>query len=364
MPVIPGSNAAASPTLQQIITELRANPEFIPTLGTTGFSQYPALTIANDVMQRILSENIPWKWNRKYSPRFLTNSLQQDYVSNITDIAWLEGGWRVDINNSTNNGNLAPKPIFSNESVRDLDMTAYQGVPFNISFVPNSLAFLGQWQAETPYLCGYGVAQIPITPIQQFMDVNGNILFIDSTVLNLNINSPGFSTNGGNVPLPPNSPYGTSGSVQPTAPPNAPAGMTVQDGTVVWTVADPYGVAIRVSPLPAFSGLDWLMWVVYQSTPPNFINLQQTIAPIPPRFSYLFRQGFRAFLYEYAGSPKAKEAYELWEQKLMVAIQSEDRQREDCVFYPSESLMGGGAYDNQLSIGAAYPFGGYPGAGW
>lgn len=335
---------------------MRAYAEFVPVLGASGYTEEPALSIANDLMQRILAENMNWKWNRQYVPSILTVALQQDYVTQVNDIGWLETGWRVDINNSTNNGNLAPKPIFDMEAVRDLDQTSAQRVPFQISFIPNQIAFLGQWYPNTSYQGGYGVSQIPISPIQQFRDENGNILYIDSTVLGLNINSPGFA--GQPITLPENSPYGVSGSTQPSAPANSPGGTRVQDGTVIWTVADPDGYAMRISPLPAFSGLAWLITPVYQTKPPVLSTLQQTIDPIPPEFTYLFRRGFRAMLYEHAGSKLAAESYVKWEEDLMVAVSSADRQQEECVMYPNESVMGGGmGYPFPIGLGAAWPFG-------
>lgn len=356
MPVIPGSATSNPVTVQQLLNEMRVYPEFNPVLGSSGFTQYPMLTICNDVMQRFLASGMPWKWNRAYIPSILTVALQQDYVTQVTDIGWLENSIRVDINNSTNNGNLAPKPIFNMEAIRDLVQTSYQGIPFNLSFVPNTLAFMGQWYANTAYGCGYGVAQIPITPIQQFVDVNGNILYIDSTVLGLNINSPGFN---GVTPivLPSNSPYGTSGSTEPAAVPNATPGTRIQDGSVIWTVADPSGYAIRVAPSPAFSGLAWLIPPVYQKKPPTLTSLQSQISPIPPEFNYLFRAGVRAMLYDHAGSPKAQASNLKWEEDLQVAIRSGDRQQEGFSMYPGESIVGGSPYSMELGLGASYPFG-------
>jgi hypothetical protein len=355
MPVLKATPATQSPTIQQIVTQMRANPKFIPVLGTIGYTQEPALSISNDLMQRILSEGMNWKWNRGYVPAILTVALQQDYCTQVTDIGWLETAWRVDINNSTNNGNLAPKPVFPMEAVRDLDQTAMQRVPFQVSFIPNTIAFLGQWYANTEYGCGYGVSQIPISPIQQFLDINGNILYIDSTVLGLNINSPGFTSTP--IVLPTPNPYGVSGSVQPSAPPDSPAGTQITDGTVTWTVADPNGYAIRVAPLPAFSGLAWLITPVYQSKPPYFTDLHQTISPLPPEYTYLFRQGFRAKLYAEAGDKQATEAYAKWEEDLIVAVKGADRQQEECVVYPSESLMGNNSNGMPIGLGAAWPFG-------
>ena len=215
MPVIPG-NQSYSPTVQQIADQLKSNPAFYNVLGgAAGFSTEPMLSIANEVMSRMLAESMPWKWNRQIVPPFLTVSLQQDYCTAINGIGWLENGWAVDINNSTSNNNGAPKPIRPMETVRDLTWTASQSVPFRVSFIPNYLASLGLWQPLTAYGCGYGVAQLPRSPIQQFMDSNGNILYIDSTQLGLNIESPGYT--GTTIPLPSNSPYGVSGTTSPAA---------------------------------------------------------------------------------------------------------------------------------------------------
>ena len=345
---------ASTIIFQQIVRSAKAYAELQPQIPASGWAQEPALTIGNDVMQRILAQGMDWKWNRGYITAFLSVALQQDYVTQITDLGWLESADRIDINNSTNSGNMAPKPVFTMESVRDLGRTSFQGYPFNCSYVPNSLAYLGQWQPNTVIACSYGVAQIPITPIQQFRDANGNILYIDSTVLGLNINSPGFT--GAPIVLPTPNPYGTTGSVQPAAAVNATPGTTVADGTVTWTVADPNGYAIRLAPLPALSSLAWLVEPIYQKKAPTLTSLQQSIAPIPDEYAYLFRQGFIAMCYEHAGSKLASEAYAKWEEAMMTALRAADREREDASFYPSESLMGGGPMKYGMPIGPAWPY--------
>lgn len=355
MPVIPG-NQSTTQTVQQLARQLKSNPEFYNILGgASGYAEEPLLTVCDEIMSRVLAEDMPWKWNRHIIPQFLTVSLQQDYCTTISDIGWLENGWIVDINNSTSNSNGAPKPIRSLETVRDLIWTSAQTVPFNVSYIQNSLASMGIWQANTPYGCGYGVAQLPKSPIQQFIDQNGNILYIDSTKLGLNIESPGYT--GTTIPLPSNSPYGVSGSTQPYAPANATPGAMIQDGSVVWTVADPDAYALRLSPLPALNGLCWWVVVQYQSCPPKIESLRSSLSPIPDYMMYLFRAGVRASLKRENSHPDSERIYAEWVQTLMQALRAGDRQQESFDLWPQTSIMGGSnARNSPINIGAAWPF--------
>jgi hypothetical protein len=344
---------ASTIKLQDIVNSMRSYPDLEPVVNAAGFTQEPALNIANHVMQRFLAQGMNWKFNRAVSPAFLTVPLQQDYVSSVTNLGWLEQGWRIDINNTT-----IPKPIFAMETVRDLAQTSYQANPFNISWIPNSLAVMGAWKALTAYPCSYGQAFTLPSPIQQFIDANGNILYIRSASLNLSINTPGY---GGIGFVAPTTPYGTSGAIQPVLPANSVAGTTVVDGTVTWTVADPAGIAIRIVPLPATSGISWLLAPVYQKKPPRFTSLQSTIDPVPDDFEYLFSQGFLARAYQHAGSRTANEAYSQWEEALMMALRSADREREDASFYPSQGLTGSNPWRFGFPLGGAWPYDYYGG---
>ena len=347
--------------LQDILNGLRGYPEISSLLmaGNAPTAQ-PAISIANRVQQRIFSQGMNWKFNRNYVNKtpagfggILSVALQQDYLTSNVDVAWLEQGWRIDINNSTNNGNMSPKPIFACETIRDSAQTSYQANPFNVSFIPNNLAFLGQWSKNTAYGCGYGVAQVPITPIQQFIDANGNYLYIDSRPLGLNIESPGFS-GPGPIPLPIPNPYGISGSVQPVLPANSPAGTTVVDGTVTWTVADPNGYAMRLTPLAAYSGLAWLVIIAYQKKPAIIQNLTD-ILQTPDEYTYIFIDGFLAGCRDAIDHAKYGDSYRQWEEDLMGYLRSGDRERDETTFYPSEGLTGGGVRTG-FPIGPANPY--------
>lgn len=345
---------ASSYRVQDLVRDAMSYPELTPTLGESGWSQQPALQFANTVMQAFLAQTLDWKFNRANIPAFLTVGLQQDYVTNITNLSWLEQAWRIDINNSINAGNQGPKPVFGMESVRDMAQTSYQGYPFNVSWIPNNLAIMGQWTANTVIPAAYGQPFTPVSPIQQFIDKNGNILYIDSTKLGLTINSPGFTNTP--IPLPIPNPYGTTGVVAPFAAVNAAPGTQIPDNTVTWTVGDPNGVAMRLGPLPSLNGLAWLIQPVYQMKPPILTTLQQTLTPIPDEYIYMFREGFIALCYEHANSKQFAGKFIQWKDGLTTALRSGDREREDAIFYPSESLSGGGPWKYGQPIGAGWPY--------
>jgi len=313
--------------ISDYIDQIRAYPQVIPVLSTSPGTE-PALSIANDTIQIMLSQTLPWKFNRAAISPFLTVALQQDYITSVTDLAWLEQGWRIDINNTA-----IPKPVFSVEMVRDLQQVTWQSVPYQASWIPNNLAIYGTWQANTSYPTGLGSAQTPTSPIQQFIDANGNFLYVTVN--------------------------GTSGNVQPVLPVNSVAGTTVVDNTVTWTVANPNGIAIRLAPLPATSGIVWQVKPYYQKKPPIKTKLSDTISPIPDEFGYLFRQGLLAMCLNHAGNRNAPAAIEKWKEDLFTALKGSDRERDQTSLVPSDGLMSGGlgsGYSSGLPIGPMWPY--------
>lgn len=316
---------ASTIKISDVVTEIAAHPSVVPVLGTAP-GAYPALSIANDVLQRMFAQSLPWKFNRALVTPFLSVALQQDYVgAAVNDLAWLEQAWAIDINNTA-----IPKPVRSLETVRDIQQSWQQSVPFQVSWIPVPLAIYGTWTANTLYPSGLGTTSTPTSPIQQFIDANGNFLFV--------------SVNG------------TSGNVQPVLPASSAAGTTVADNTVTWKVADPNAYAFRVLPLPATSGITWEMHLVYQKKPPIKTRLTDTLSPLPDEYGYMFRQGFLAMCMIHAGVKDARNAYNEWEEQLITAIRSGDRERDQVTMYPSEGLSSGGYYGYGQAIGPANPF--------
>lgn len=367
MPVLPNLVPSSSITLQEVVNYARSFAEVNPILPAGGYNYEPALTFANDVLQKILSQGLNWRWNASYVPLFLTNALQQDYITNLTDFGWFTSGFRIDINNNTNTGNLCPKPLFLLETNRDMGITPYQGNPAMVCFIPNNQANFGTWSANTVYSCGYGTSGATATPIQQIVDSNGNMLFLDTSIMQLTPNVAGYQ--GTNIPLPnptagtginpynnTGANFGTSGAIAPVLPPATAPGTTIQDGTLTWTVANPNGYCIRFNPIPAIGGFVWLMWVVYQRRAPRFKTLQDTISPIPDDLAYLFREGFLAKCLQHANSPRAVMQNQMWHEQIEQAIRAGEREEQAWSIFPDTAMSGDSVLGPFYPVGPASPF--------
>jgi hypothetical protein len=327
-------------SVQSIIDFANTIGDLTPVLtGTGGFSREPALTIANDVMTELIAERFNWKWNQKQFPAFVTNSWQQDYPQiNTTDVGWLEKAFRTDINNTS-----MPKPTFPIETVRDLDPTSQQfGWPGQICWLYNRQLEHAKWPgADKTYTDPLGATTTPANPYTNILDANGNILIVTT--------------------------YGITGTVAPAAPKGAAAGVTVEDGTVVWTVCNPDGMGIRIFPKPPQAGNVWLVRTLYQMKPPSIppagtpttkAFLASLIDPIPDEYAKYYRDGFIAFCHKHSPDPKVKarfpQMYTLWEQQVFAAAKAGDKEQENRGFFPDRGIMSGG--DGVLPIGPAWPF--------
>lgn len=66
-------------TIQTLVDDANAMG-LVPTQNVGGFSKFPALICANDVMNAICAVGFPHKWNQVIIPPFYSNSFQQDYA--------------------------------------------------------------------------------------------------------------------------------------------------------------------------------------------------------------------------------------------------------------------------------------------
>lgn len=336
---MPPAGSNSTKQLQDAVDFARAFPDLTPVLKAGGYADQPARDIGNRVLAAMLGGGFvdgkkvgpfPWKWNRVYPPKFLTNSWQQDYASlGFNTLAWLQDGVWVDINNT------APRqPYGGLEIVREVNLTGAQsGQLFQLCWLRNKDLQYGVWGGGTTSGVGgqnpaagsvygnpLGAASPPANPITQIIDANGNLLVLTG--------------------------YGTEGSTAPVAPASSAPGVIATPGigaTTQWTVADPFGQGFRLWPAPPQTARTYQISLVGQARPALFTTLSQLLDPIPDDFHMYFFNGFVVECYRRSPEKnvraKFQDEYKLWMLDLQEALGKSDREREAFGFYPDRGIM-------------------------
>jgi hypothetical protein len=118
---------ATTKTLQETVDWARTFTKLVPIVGIGGFSNEPALTICNSVIQEILSPPHKWKFNRAELTSFITIDGTQDYPETVTDMSWLESCVIEDEANTSTSPQL--KPTREIEAVQDLPKESIRDNP-------------------------------------------------------------------------------------------------------------------------------------------------------------------------------------------------------------------------------------------
>jgi hypothetical protein len=352
------ANTQSTFTLQNELDKVLPLGDINPVLANVaGYQLEPFITICNDVMQDIFGLPFPHKWNEVQLPLFYTNSFQQDYVllnpngSSFYNVEWLERGICIQMSSTA-----IPKPWGYVECARQLTQATgsltqiglWQNPTFLACSFPNYMLYYGTWGAANSgnpslgnnpgpgsiYTAPLSAGSQPSNPITQIIDTNGNIQVVTT--------------------------YGTCGNTQPTWPSaGAAPGTQTQDGTTVWTVADPNGIGVRILPVPSQSGVVFQFNLVGQQPAPRFTNLSQTLAPLPDKYEPYFRAGIIAQCYRYSPDPRVQAKFEknyaLWKNSLNDLRTVQDRELEENRFTPERGIMGSGRSRSRF-IGPYWPF--------
>jgi hypothetical protein len=364
-------------TLQNVIDDANSLGDVAPALATGGFSDAPALSIANDVMQAMINggpnaQPYNWKWNSFNVAPFCTISYQSDYfVPGLINLGWIENAWAVNINQTS-----VPKQKQYLEAKKNLQVTYDQtGYPGKICWMQNSNLNAGTWgQAPLGPTAGNPQGNInglgPGLTGQQ--NPGPNVIYTNPVGI---LSQPTNATtcikdpNGNLWAL---TTYGTCGATQPSWPttpvfptvvsPNTVA-TTVTDGSVVWTAINPAGQGFRLNPIPPSNGVVWVITVVGQMRANRFSNVAQTLEPIPDDYEWAFKQGFFAQCYRRNPDPKIRAKFtmeqQIWLKALDDAVRQSDREEDDFGFFPGSSVMQSGIGVNPIN--PAYPFGAWNG---
>ena len=242
-----------------------------PRNQPSGYGDALAQELGNEVMADLICKRFNWKFNRGIASPIYTNSWQQDYpqpAQTAGIIGWGEDCDIVDINNT-----VIPKPLNWDGAiswVRQLTRTSIaRWRPTKICWMYNADLSFGPWPGPNVVISPLvNTAPTTTNPILNYVDANGNLLILTT--------------------------FGTTGASKPSAPVNSAEGVTVADGSVVWSVVSPTSQGFRLDWLPSATGQTWQIIPYYQIDPPRFASGNSLLTPIPDSFSRNFFRGLEA----------------------------------------------------------------------
>lgn len=300
-----------------------------PRLNASGYGEALAVRLGNDVMADLIAERFNWKFNRATAFPVYTNSWQQDYPQPqqaAGKIGWGEDSDLIDITNT-----VIPQPMCHPTWRRQLSRTSTNvngRTIANICWMQNNALSLGTWPgAGVTYYNLLTVSPLPQNPLMSMLDANGNILIVTA--------------------------FGTTGSVAPVLPANSAEGTTVVDGTVTWKCVSPTSQGFRLDALPSATGPTYQLLPYFQIEPPQFVNLEQTLDPIPDSYSRHFFRGLDAACLMASPNPadktRGEAAHIAWLNSMPAAMKQGDREQNIYALVPATRVVedryyGGGPY--------------------
>lgn len=330
--------------IQKTVNFCSTHADLLPLAGVGGYTDEPAITLANDAMSDIFSEPNDYKFNRTEMGMIVTcpNRIDQLFAGAIAfSLGATSQGWGIDLSSNSaitvTGGIVTVNTLEAHRfAVGDVvylnNVIMSVGTPgkYNATFTDNGST--SSWSGGFT-LTAIGTKSISFTAVsgQNNNDVGG---------------APGINDFA----------YATSASFQEmnnnSSPPNIQPCTIYRELAIISRVANPDKVAVmadlgtgvikvRYGWVPGST--TWGCNIVYQAKPPLKGALTDTWAPIPDRFQSLFNQALLYRMYRYLNSPNADNEY----KKLLTEIakvQATDQAEESDVYMQPENPIMDNSY--------------------
>ena len=319
-------------TVQQVVNYASQHTELMPLIGVGGYSNEPALSIANDVLSELLGQPFPWKFNRKVAPFFVTQQWKQDYKF-AGAAAW------------TQNGGAAIALASANaitESGFVVTVNTIEAHNFNVGdtvfMSGNTVAAYNSTQSQTPsgttWSGGWTITAVPSTTSFTFTHSQSGLA---------NSGAPGITDLGWLEYATMINMNDTSAqpyvwyliAVRTLEPANR---QFIPDRVSVFSDDGAGTLTLRLRYLPGPQPLG--VTLAYQQRPTLITSLSNTWAPFPDEYAYVYRQMFLAHAYRFANSGRADVEYQKAMANVAKALGTNDREQSEEYIQPEGSLGG------------------------
>lgn len=332
-------------TVQNVLNFAATHTELVPLAGVGGYTNEPALSLANDVLSELLMGGsllagkelgpFPWRCNRAWTNLFVTSYGKNDYLwagASAFTIAGSLTGAAIDL--KSNNGITVAAGVVTvntlephNFVVGDVVyMTGNTDAPYNSTFTagPQNSQWSNGWTITAvtsksfSFAAGVGQTIASGAPGITNMGWIETFTFVQMT----DVSFPQFIRYGLAVRTLP--PFSRVGSFPDRL-------ALLQDlGTGV--------IKLRVQPLPGNTPLG--ITIVYQAQAPVLTALSANWGPFPDEYSAMIRQAFLARCYRFIDSRRSEVESQKAEAMILAARARDDAEESEDYITPDQPLMG------------------------
>lgn len=320
-------------TLQSVVNFASIHAELAPLSNVGGISLEPALSLANDTLQELITKPNAWKFNRFEMPIFVTTTYKQDYqFGGAVAFTLEEGGAAIALTTASTPGVVRTGTTVVVTTIETHNMTVGRTVymfgndnaQFNSVYTqgPTASGFSGGWTITAVTANSLTFTHLTSGNLTSGAPGIFNYAWLESGTMR-EINST--------APIPKTWQLDGVNDLHPTSVSTRPAKVSVLtdngDGTL----------KIRMQYAPG--GTFYAVALVYQMQPPLKVALTDTWTPFPDRYGFVVRQAFLARAYRYMRSAAAAEEYQKSQFVINEAIGADDSEQSDQRIYPEQSLM-------------------------
>ena len=323
-------------TLQTTVNMAATHTELMPIVGVGGYTNEPALSLCNQVVQELLASPLAWKWNRKEMGMFVTALNKQDYL-HAGATAWtVNGGVGIALKTASGITTTGFPGTVTVNTLAPHNFNVGDTVYLNgvVDSVYNST--FSQTSSTSSWTNGYVILATPTTTSFTFAAISGQTITSGAPgITNFNWLESGTMTevNSATSPQIIHSVLAVR-TLQPSS--------TVAAPTRVSVVSDDGAGTLKIRFNYASGSTPFAVNLVYQGKPIQATDLTGTWAPIPDSLSYVVDQLFLARAYRFINSGRADIEYQRAQVEINRAQSNEDSENSEEHVTPEQSLMGGG----------------------
>lgn len=321
-------------TIQSVVNWASQHAELMPLTNVGGYTDEPALSIANDVLTELCSEPYAWKFNRVDAPFFVTQQNKQDYQFAGAACWTQNGGAAIALTNGIAcSGTTATVTTIENHGFNVGDVVFFNGLTGTDATYFNAVKT--SLPSGTTWSNSFTIATVPSNTTFTCTIASGKTGATAPGITDLSWLESAYMVNMNDTA---SAPY--VWHLIAVRWLNKTSRVSISDRLSVLNDDGAGTITFRIRHLP--SGQPYGVYASYQKLPPVLTAISTNKwTPFPDKYAFVYRQLFLAKALRYANSARADVEYQKAMADIAKALGADDREESEEYLVPVKPLMAG-----------------------